>query len=187
MTQFDAYRIKMQTAGLSTEAIKAFEYSYEALVSGETGMITEDSIKPFDNLPYLENKTGSIRESIKADPELLKETVVLKLNGGLGTSMGLDKAKSLLPVKGDDTFLDIMAKQVTELRNTHKSHVRFVLMNSFSTSADTLEYLQKYPELVEDETLELLQNKVPKVDALSLEPATYSTNPLEGVVPAGTR
>ncbi|KAF1779950.1 Nucleotide-diphospho-sugar transferase [Phytophthora cactorum] len=159
MAQFDAYRAKMQAAGLSTEAIKAFEYSYDALVSGETGMIAEDSIKPADNLPYLENKADSIRESVKADPALLKETVVLKLNGGLGTSMGLDKAKSLLTVKGDDTFLDIMAKQVTELRATHKSHVRFVLMNSFSTSADTLEYLQKYPELVEDETLELLQNK----------------------------
>lgn len=42
----------------------------------------------------------------------LKETIVLKLNGGLGTSMGLDKAKSLLPVKGEETFLDLTAKQV---------------------------------------------------------------------------
>eukprot|EP00644_Phytophthora_capsici_P019296 jgi/Phyca11/537797/estExt2_fgenesh1_pg.C_PHYCAscaffold_1580002 len=32
MAPFDAYRAKMQAAGLSTEAIKAFEYSYEALV-----------------------------------------------------------------------------------------------------------------------------------------------------------
>lgn len=37
---------------------------------------------------------------------------MLKLNGGLGTSMGLDKAKSLLTVKGKDTFLDLTAKQV---------------------------------------------------------------------------
>lgn len=44
--------------------------------------------------------------------KFLKETIVLKLNGGLGTSMGLDKAKSLLPVKGEDTFLDLTAKQV---------------------------------------------------------------------------
>ncbi|KAH7481769.1 hypothetical protein KRP22_015080 [Phytophthora ramorum] len=185
MAPFDAYRAKMQAAGLSTEAIKAFEYSYEALVSGETGMIAEDSIKPSDDLPYLENKAGSIRESVKADPALLKETVVLKLNGGLGTSMGLDKAKSLLTVKGDDTFLDIMAKQVTELRSAHKSNVRFVLMNSFSTSADTLEYLQKYPELVEDEALELLQNKVPKVNAATMEPATYASNPSKEWCPPG--
>lgn len=43
----------------------------------------------------------------------VQETVVLKLNGGLGTSMGLDKAKSLLTVKGKDTFLDLTAKQVS--------------------------------------------------------------------------
>ncbi len=37
---------------------------------------------------------------------------MLKLNGGLGTSMGLEKAKSLLPVKEGKTFLDLIAEQV---------------------------------------------------------------------------
>lgn len=50
------------------------------------------------------------------DPEdaqtLLSATAVLKLNGGLGTSMGLEKAKSLLPVKDGKTFLDLIAEQV---------------------------------------------------------------------------
>mgnify|MGYP002389700956 CR=1 FL=1 len=41
-----------------------------------------------------------------------QRTVVLKLNGGLGTSMGLDKAKSLLTVKQNKTFLDFTALQV---------------------------------------------------------------------------
>jgi UDP-N-acetylglucosamine pyrophosphorylase len=109
---FAPFRAKMQEEGLSEAAMKAFEFSYNSLVSGETGMIAENSIEPAADVPYLEGKPGSIRESIKANPSLLKETVVLKLNGGLGTSMGLDKAKSLLFVKGDDTFLDIMAKQV---------------------------------------------------------------------------
>lgn len=185
MPEFSPFRAKMQSAGLSEAAIKAFEYSYEALVSGETGMIAEADIAPSDDIAYLEGRPGSIRESVTADPALLKETVVLKLNGGLGTSMGLDKAKSLLTVKGDDTFLDIMAKQVTELRSTYASNVRFVLMNSFSTSADTLEYLAKYPELVEDPELELLQNKVPKVDAATFAPATLATNPSKEWCPPG--
>lgn len=43
---------------------------------------------------------------------LLSATAVLKLNGGLGTSMGLEKAKSLLPVKDGKTFLDLIAEQV---------------------------------------------------------------------------
>ncbi|KAL0584753.1 hypothetical protein ABG067_005491 [Albugo candida] len=182
---FAPFRAKMENEGLSEAAIKAFEHSYQALVSGDSGMITENSISSVETLDYLEGKPGCIRESIVADSKLLKETVVLKLNGGLGTSMGLDKAKSLLTVKNDDTFLDLIAKQVMELRQVHHSNVRFVLMNSFSTSADTLEYLQKYPELVDDKELELLQNKVPKVDASTLAPATYSLNSSKEWCPPG--
>jgi UDP-N-acetylglucosamine pyrophosphorylase len=58
-------------------------------------------------------------------------------------------------------------------------------MNSFSTSADTLDYLSKYPELICDSELELLQNKVPKVDAATLQPATYATNPSKEWCPPG--
>lgn len=56
--------------------------------------------------------TLALRDPNRGGEAYLPETVVLKLNGGLGTSMGLDKAKSLLPVKGDDSFLDLTAKQV---------------------------------------------------------------------------
>ena len=60
-------------------------------------MLPESSISPVSTLPSYEALTAE-------DPTLLKSTVVLKLNGGLGTGMGLEKAKSLLPLKGKDTF-----------------------------------------------------------------------------------
>ena len=82
-------------------------------------------------------RRSSIRESVQADVALLAQTVVLKLNGGLGTSMGLDKAKSLLPVKDGLSFLDLIAKQVQFIRGKTKEDINFMLMNSFSTSADT--------------------------------------------------
>jgi UTP--glucose-1-phosphate uridylyltransferase/phosphoglucomutase len=74
---------------------------------------------------------------------LLASTAVLKLNGGLGTSMGLEKAKSLLEVKDGKTFLDLIAEQVKYMRKEYGSQVVFILMNSFSTSADTKEFLAK--------------------------------------------
>lgn len=64
--------------------------------------------------------------------------VVVKLNGGLGTGMGLDKAKSLLEVKNGETFLDLIAKQIQKFRGDTGMEVKFMLMNSFSTSADTV-------------------------------------------------
>ena len=64
-----------------------------------------------------------------------------KLNGGLGTGMGLEKAKSLLDLKDGNTFLDFIAKQVVDMREKLGMELAFILMNSFATSADTLQHL----------------------------------------------
>jgi hypothetical protein len=72
-------------------------------------MILESSITPASGLPTMDDMSDAPADKIKT---LLEQTVVLKLNGGLGTGMGLEQAKSLLPVKGKDTFLDFIAKQV---------------------------------------------------------------------------
>ena len=88
--------------------------------------------------------------------KLLSQTAVLKLNGGLGTSMGLEKAKSLLPVKDGKTFLDLIAEQITYSRKQFGAKVRFVLMNSFSTSDDTKAHLSKsHKDLLSEEDVEL--------------------------------
>ncbi|KAG5185427.1 UTP--glucose-1-phosphate uridylyltransferase-domain-containing protein [Tribonema minus] len=180
--KFKQFEDKMVAEGLSGAAILAFKNSYAALSSGSSGMITEDSIEPAADVPYLE---GDIKGKHGAGTDLLAQTVVLKLNGGLGTSMGLDKAKSLLKVKGDDTFLDLTAKQVMHMRKKFASNVKFILMNSFSTSEDTLAFLQKYHELSSDPNLELLQNKVPKVDAATMEPAAWPKAPAKEWCPPG--
>merc|ERR1719247_422998 len=92
---------KMKAEGLGESAIQAFKYSYSRLLSGDKGMIGESSISPAADVKKLED----IQKTIKQDTTLLKKTAVVKLTGGLGTGMGLDKAKSLLPVKDGDTFL----------------------------------------------------------------------------------
>ncbi|CAE7769639.1 UGP1, partial [Symbiodinium microadriaticum] len=52
-----------------------------------------------------------------------------------------------------------------------------MLMNSFNTSKDTLTFLAKYPSILADPNVELMQNKVPKVDAKTLLPAQWGANP----------
>lgn len=54
---------------------------------------------------------------------LMAKAAVFKLNGGLGTSMGLEKAKSLLEVKDGKTFLDLIAEQVKYQRQKYGSKV----------------------------------------------------------------
>lgn len=183
-SSFAPFREKMQAAGLSESAIRAFRGSYAALLAGETGMIPEAAISPAKDLPHADALTAPAADRASA---LLKQTVLLKLNGGLGTGMGLEKAKSLLPVRGGDTFLDLIARQILRLRAQTGGPVpMFMLMNSFSTSADTAEHLAaRFPQLGGRETWELMQNKVPKVLADSLQPAPWPANPDQEWCPPG--
>eukprot|EP00967_Tisochrysis_lutea_P069365 scaffold91134_cov32-Tisochrysis_lutea.AAC.2 len=109
---------------------------------------------------------------------LLTETVMLKLNGGLGTGMGLEKAKSLLEIKDGNTFLDFIAKQVEYMRSSMGVDLAFMLMNSFATSKDTLDHLSKYDGLSKGGIpLEFCQNKAPKVTASDMSPAIWPAAP----------
>lgn len=184
MSDFSPFREKMEAASVSEAAIRAFERNYDALLRNESCMITEASISPCKSIPLLEDVT---QKDEAFDSDLLKQTVVIKLNGGLGTSMGLQKAKSLLPVKGNTTFLDIIAQQILYLREITGAKVRFLLMNSFSTSEDTLEHMEAYKDngLSGSQNVEMMQNQTPKIDAETMAPATCEKNPSQEWCPPG--
>jgi len=169
---FTEFENKMRRAGMGDAPIRAFRHSFETLAAGKTGLLPENSIQPVTSLPRSEEIPKNI-----ASGALLSQAVIIKLNGGLGTGMGLEKAKSLLPIKDGLTFLDFIARQILYLREQHKSPLRFLLMNSFSTSKDTLDFLKKYPALGETANLEFMQSAVPKVDAKTLQPVTWPKNP----------
>ncbi len=170
---FSQFEDKMRRAGLGDGPIRAFRHNYEGLAAGQTGLIPESSIEPVTELPRLDQ----LGRQSEPDPALLSRTVIVKLNGGLGTSMGLESAKSLLPVKDGLTFLDFIIRHLLHLREKYRTPLRFLLMNSFSTSRDTLAALEEYPELGEPQSLELMQTQVPKVDARTLRPVAWPQNP----------
>merc|ERR1719446_895466 len=143
-------------------------------------MMPESALEGVESLPDLEAL------EITPDASLLKECVVLKLNGGLGTGMGLEKAKSLLPVVEGNTFLDLIAKQVDFMKKKYSQpDLKFMLMNSFSTSKDTLEALAKYTDLGTGSDLEFVQNKAPKVTKEDLKPALWPAGPDNEWCPPG--
>jgi UTP--glucose-1-phosphate uridylyltransferase len=104
--------------------------------------------------------------------------VVIKLNGGLGTSMGLTKAKSLLPVRDGLTFLDLIARQILSLREQSQAAIPALLMNSFRTRDESLETLARYEGLaLPDLPLDFLQNKAPKIRQSDLAPSEAPSDP----------
>jgi len=175
MGNFTAFEKKMQNAGMGPAVIRSFRRNYEALLREETGLIPESSIAPAEGLKSLEE----ISKSIPSDPALLSQTVVIKLNGGLGTGMGLLGPKSLLSVRKGVNFLDLIVKQIMDLRNRSSTKIRLLLMNSFSTSVETLGYLEKYASHGFSNPLDvqLMQNQIPKIDASTLTPVNWPSDP----------
>jgi len=174
MSDFSLFQNKMSAAGMGDAVITAFRRNYEALLRNETGLIPESDITPAEEIPSLETLPQEA-----PDPSLLAQTVVIKLNGGLGTGMGLQGPKSLLTVAGGLNFLDLIVRQTMELRRKSGTPVRLLLMNSFSTSEDTLAYLSKYRAdgLADPAEVELMQNRIPKIDANSLSPVLWPADP----------
>jgi UTP--glucose-1-phosphate uridylyltransferase len=164
----------MRAQGLSDPAIASFAMHLRRLRGGDRGTIAEDEIHP---VPDLSNA-----DDLEAHREIgtarLDTVVVIKLNGGLGTSMGLDRAKSLLPVRGRLSFLDLIARQVLALRERVGAKIPLLLMNSFRTAADSERALADYPDLVsEDLGLGFLQNRVPKILSDGMVPAVFPDDP----------
>jgi len=171
MSDFSPFRSKMEQAAVNEAAILSFERNYELLMHEGANFIGEDTIEPMPELP-------EVAKGGEFDRKLLDETVVIKLNGGLGTSMGLQKAKSLLEVKDGKTFLDVIVDQVKYLRESTGADVKFLLMNSFSTSEDTLEHLEQYvDDGFSEENVEMMQNQVPKIDVETMLPVENPDHP----------
>ena len=112
-----------------------------------------------------------------AEREALQKAIVLRLNGGLGTSMGLTAAKSLLEAKDGLSFLDVIARQVLALRREHDARLPLVLMDSFSTREDSLAALSTHPDLDVGLPLDFLQNKEPKLLVDDLTPVEWPDDP----------
>jgi len=169
----------MRGEGLPETAIDTFAHYEELLRQGDQGTLPESELEPLDDVP-------SADDLPEPDESVLERAVMLKLNGGLGTSMGMTEAKSLLEVKDGLSFLDIIARQVLHLRESHGAQIPLLLMNSFATRDDTLAALERYPELpIEGLSLDFVQGKVPKLLADSLEPVEWDADPSLEWAPPG--
>ncbi len=165
-------------------AIRTFLYYYDQLCSGRTGMIDPATIEPLTEALDVEQ----LDDCTAGGQDALQRTVMIKLNGGLGTSMGLQKAKSLLPAKAGLSFLDIIARQVLRMRKKMACDLPLIFMNSFNTATDTEQALAAYPELAAGQSgipLGFLQHRVPKILIGSLTPVCWPDDPDKEWCPPG--
>jgi UTP--glucose-1-phosphate uridylyltransferase len=163
-----AFISKMKSEELPPLVIDTFAYYYSKVINGDTGMVYDRDIQPVrpDEIGDFYNLNKYANPGI----EVFHQTVRIVLNGGLGTSMGLTGPKSLIEVKNDKSFLNVILKQA-------QNHaVRLAFMNSFSTHEDTKRALAElklanYPDI-------FLQHKYPKILQKDFSPATWPQDPV---------
>lgn len=160
----------MLEAGLQSWQVDRFALDFERLRSGSGGTLAESELIPVQQLPRLSALPTA------EGCEALAQTAVIKLNGGLGTSMGLEIPKGLVEVRQGLSFLDLTRRQIETLRSQNSSPLPLLLMNSFHTRAASLERLQGFSN-DGDLPLDFLQSKVPKLRQDNLEPVRYPHHP----------
>jgi UTP--glucose-1-phosphate uridylyltransferase len=162
---------KMRAAGQTDEATASFASALERLQSGAQTLIPTADLEPAPGVPALE-------ELPPTDPaRALDGVAVIKLNGGLATSMGLQQPKSLVEARAGRSFLEIIVGQTLALRARHGVRLPLVLMNSDVTRAPTEVALAAFPELpVAGLAPDFLQSMVPKLDAETLAPVSWATD-----------
>ena len=180
---FRPYALKMEAAGLHPIVINMFKCYYGQLVYGAQGKVTEQEILPVQkgDIPDYQD----IESYEDKGAEALRQTVVIKLNGGLGTGMGLDSPKSLIPVRGTRTFLELMLSQIRFLRNKYKVELPFLLMNSFKTHMETMLALRDFDNGLTYIEPAFLQHRYPKILQDSLAPVSWPANPEQEWNPPG--
>lgn len=113
-----------------------FSKIYQRFLEGKSSRIQWNRIKQLsdDAIVKYENL---IEPSISDHAQMLNKLVVIKLNGGLGTSMGCTGPKSQIVVKDNRTFLELTVEQINYLNHTCNVKIPLVFMNSFNTDDDT--------------------------------------------------
>ncbi len=177
-------RARMEADGAPALIIDAFLQNIQRWNAGDLGELSGNDLAPLGPLPRFE----ALNDLDPAGEDAIGKTVLIKLNGGLGTSMGLDHAKSLIPAKNGLSFLDIIVRQVEFLRRRCRAPLPLLLMNSFSTEADSLEALtREHPDFANSDGLPLTfcQHRVPKLNLETRAPVDWPENPALEWCPPG--
>ncbi|MEJ2863869.1 UTP--glucose-1-phosphate uridylyltransferase [Actinomycetospora flava] len=155
--------------------VEAFRRRLEQLAKPESAVMPGEELAPVEALPTLDTLPEPSDDDAR---RALDELAVIKLNGGLGTSMGLAGPKSLLEIKPGTSFLDAVAVQTLALRERHGARLPLLLMNSEGTREPSLAALRRHAGLEDDELpLDFLQGSEPKLRTDDWRPVSWPADP----------
>jgi len=166
---------KAEAGGVHGTELAALRRRLRQLGEQQAGLLPGEDLEPLADLPRLDELPSPSPGQAR---DVLDRLVIVKLNGGLGTSMGLEGPKSTLEVKPGANFLDVLARQVRALRARHGARLPLVLMNSAITRDPSLKVLDSDGDLsVPGVPRDFLQGREPKIRASDFEPVQWPADP----------
>ncbi|BDQ33475.1 UTP--glucose-1-phosphate uridylyltransferase [Pseudodesulfovibrio portus] len=172
---FASFAQKMAKDGTPAIVINGFKDQMRRFFDGDRAFLGEGDITPVMDSEVPE--MGDLRKYRAAGYAALARTAIIKLNGGLGTSMGLDGPKSFLPVREGRTFLDLILNQVRSMREEFDAPLPLVLMNSFWTDEPTRKRLQDEINGDPHVAMSFVQHRYPRIRRDNLAPLTMEGTP----------
>jgi len=172
---FRPFALKMEQQGLPPIVINTFKCYFNQFLYGAQGKLSDRDVMPVED-HELAHYDG-MEQYKELGEKNLQKTAVIKLNGGLGTSMGLESAKSLIPVKDGLSFLDLILLQAKTIRRLYGVDFPQIFMNSFKTHMDTMLKVGDFNNGDTGIDLAFLQHRYPKILAKDHSPASWPQNP----------
>ncbi|MBG0789723.1 MAG: UTP--glucose-1-phosphate uridylyltransferase [Desulfovibrionaceae bacterium] len=173
--RFASFAQKMAMDGTPAIVINGFKEQMRRFFEGGQAFLGERDISPVmdGEIPEI-GETEAYRDAGYA---ALPRTAIIKLNGGLGTSMGLEGPKSFLPVREGRTFLDLILSQVKSMREEFDAALPLVLMNSFWTDAPTRRRLEDEINGDPNVAMTFMQHRYPRIRRDTLAPLAMDQAP----------
>lgn len=152
---------KLKTSHPRPTDLDEFECMYGRFLKTRGDKISWSKIEPPTGKLF---QYGELEE-MKDPASLMSKLVIVKLNGGLGTTMGCSGPKSMIKLRNNMNFLDITVKQLKEISKKYNCDLPLVLMNSFNTDKQTKE------QKIDYSNVEMFnQSMYPRLDSESLLP-----------------
>ncbi|KAA6400665.1 MAG: UTP-glucose-1-phosphate uridylyltransferase [Streblomastix strix] len=132
--------------------------------------IVWEKVKPLTKDQIIEYESLEVGEPSEIR-NMLSKIAIVKLNGGLGTTMGLSGPKSTIVIRNRKNFLQLTFEQVMHINKQYQVNIPIVIMNSFYTEVQTQEFVKQFPKL---NIICFNQNQFPRLNRETLLPIAQS-------------
>jgi UTP--glucose-1-phosphate uridylyltransferase len=167
----DRIAAKMRRQGIEKGVIEGFIQKVRKAKTQEAFVSMSEVVSPGPTM-LLNGRKYLNSQKEPFNDELLKKLVVIKLNGGLSTTMGGRIPKCVLTAKNGLSYLEIVLAQIEALSRKIEIDIPLVLMNSFFTHASTMEIVNRRKA----KALTLLQSQTPRLLRNDFSPLNTGTD-----------